>query len=84
MELLGKACTLQGRYCMPYEEYIPEATAQAFVWASRVSTSSPDLKVVMPHVSCLVLENSRLMPLDDPRPSYRVEIVFILSPDLAS
>jgi hypothetical protein len=69
---------------MPYEEYIPEATAQALVWASRVSTSSPDLKVVMPHVSCLVLENSRLMPLDDPRPSYGVHIVFIPSPDLAS
>ena len=33
--------------------------------------SSPDLKVVIPQVSCLVLENSRLMPLDDPSPSCR-------------
>ena len=47
----------------------PEAMAQAFVCASSVTTSSPDLNVVIPHVSCLVRENSRLMPLEEPRPS---------------
>ena len=52
-----------------HTEHLPEAIAQAFVCASKVITSSPDLKVVIPQVSCLVLENSRLMPVDDPRPS---------------
>ena len=37
-----------------------------------MTTSSPDLNVVIPHVSCLVRENSRLMPLEDPRPSCSV------------
>ena len=37
-----------------------------------MTTSSPDLNVVIPHVSCLVRENSRLMPLEEPRPSCSV------------
>lgn len=49
--------------------HVPEATAHAFVWASKTMTNSPVLKVVIPQVSCFVLENSRLMPVDDPRPS---------------
>ena len=50
----------------------PDATAQAFVCASSMTASSPDLNVAIPHVSCLVREKSRLMPLEEPRPSCSV------------
>ena len=41
-----------------------------------MTTSSPDLNVVIPHVSCLVRENSRLMPLEEPKPSCSVGQTF--------